>query len=287
MAQQIRGVAALFALASRDTLGGWTRFSTGASYVTTPPSCPAGYRGAACFRSDAVPIIIVMTDVDQHNSPTCSTATYGTYGCSYAGVPGGGPTWAATMSALAGLNARVVGIQTNTLAAPFLQRLVQDTTIARGAPGVATDYVYSAPGGSGLSTAITELVRRASQVPLDVSARATDLVDAGETVDAVAAFLDHLETRTTSAAGLTCTTGFTTYDRAGIDSDSFPDTFQRVTPGTPVCFDIIPRMNTTVMQTLVPQLFRARIDVLGDGFTPLDNRVIYFLVPPRIPDPNE
>ncbi len=60
-----------------------------------------------------------------------------------------------------------------------------------------------------------------------------------------------------------------------------------MTPGTPVCFDIIPKVNATVMPTLVPQLFRARIDVIGDGFTPLDNPLIYFLVPPRIPDPNE
>jgi len=37
----------------------------------------------------------------------------------------------------------------------------------------------------------------------------------------------------------------------------------------------------------MPQLFRARVDVVGDGFTPLDSRIIFFLVPPRIPDPNE
>jgi len=58
-----------------------------------------------------------------------------------------------------------------------------------------------------------------------------------------------------------------------------------VTPGAPVCFDILPRMNTTVAPTLVPQVFRAQINVIGDGFTPLDDRVVYFLVPPRIPDP--
>jgi hypothetical protein len=147
--------------------------------------------------------------------------------------------------------------------------------------------VISAPGGSGLSSAITTVVRRASQVPLDVSAQAVDVADPGEAVDAVAAFLDHLETRTTAAPGLTCTTGYRTYDRAGIDDDSFPDTFERVAPGSPVCFDIVPRTNTSVRPTLDPQLFRARINVIGDGFTPLDSRVIYFLVPPRVPEPNE
>ena len=33
----------------------------------------------------------------------------------------------------------------------------------------------------------------------------------------------------------------------------------------------------------VPQLLDANIDVLGDGFTVLDSRQVYFLVPPVIP----
>ena len=270
------GVAGLYALASRNNLSGYARFPGNTSTV---PSCAAGYRGTACFRPDAVPIVVIMTDVDQHNSPTCA-------GCNYAGVPGA-PAWATMTASLATLNARVVGISTAAGANNFLNRLVTDTTIARGAPGPASTYVLSAPGGSGLSTAVTDAVRRAAAVPLDVSARATDIADPGETINAVSAFLDRLETRTTPAAGLTCTTGWTTLDGPGIDADAYPDTFQRVTPGSPVCFDIIPKMNVTVMPTLVPQLFRAQIDVIGDYFTPLDNRIIFFLVPPRIPAPNE
>ncbi|HJL18590.1 MAG TPA: VWA domain-containing protein [Sandaracinaceae bacterium LLY-WYZ-13_1] len=269
------GVAALYALASRSTLSGYARFP---GNTTTPPSCAAGHRGMACFRPDAVPIVVVMTDVDQHNSPTC--------GCNYSGVPGA-PSWSTMTSALAGIDARVVGIATSSGANGFLNRLVTDTTIARGAPGPVSSYVLSAPGGSGLSTAVTDAVRQAAAVPLDVSAQASDIVDPGETTDAVAAFLDRLETRTTAASGLICTTGLSTYDRAGIDGDSHPDTFRDVDPGDPVCFDIVPKTNTTVMPTLDPQLFRAQVDVLGDGFTPLDSRVVYFLVPPRIPDPNE
>lgn len=119
----------------------------------------------------------------------------------------------------------------------------------------------------------------------DVSARAVDVADPGESVDAVAAFIDHLETRSRPAPGLTCTTGLTTVDRDGIDVDTFHDTFMRVNPGSPVCFDIVPRINTSVEPTLVPQLFRAHVHVVGDGFTPLDDRVVYFLVPPRVPDP--
>lgn len=272
------GVAALYALASRNTLGGYARFP---GNVSTPPTCAAGTRGTACFRSDAVPIIIVMTDIDQHNSPTCTYA-----GCAYSGVAGPPPTWATMTASLATLNARTVGIATATGARPFLERLVTDTTLARGATGTAGSYVLDAPGGSGLSAAVTDAVRRAAAVPLDVSAQAVDVVH-GESVDAVTAFIDRIETRGTIAPGLTCTTGLATTDRPGIDGDSYPDTFVRVTPGAPVCFDIVPRMNATVMPTLVPQIFRAQVNVLGDGFTPLDSRLIFFLVPPRIPNPNE
>ncbi len=270
------GVAALYALASRNNLGGNARFPGNTS---TMPSCPAGHTGAACFRPTAVPIVVVMTDVDQHNAPTCTSS-----GCPYTFSA---PSWAQMTAALSGVNARVVGIATSAGANNFLNRLVTDTTIARGAPGPASSYVLSAPGGTGLSAAVTDAVRRAAAVPLDVSAQAVDIADPGETIDAVAEFVDHLETRTTPAPGLVCTTGLTTYDRAGIDGDPYPDTFQRVTPGTPVCFDIIPKMNSSVPPTLSPQLFRARINVLGDGFTPLDDRTVFFLVPPRIPDPNE
>ena len=277
------GVAALYALATRDTLGGYARFATGTSASTSPPSCPAGYRGAACFRPDAVPIVIVMTDVDQHNRPGCS--------CDYtSSVPrvgaSRGPAWDASITALRALNGRVVGINTSG-GRPFLEQLVSETTIASGAPGPARDYVLDARGGSGLSATIVDLVRRAAAVPLDVSAQAVDLADPGETVDAVAAFVDHLEPNVAGAPGLTCTGGFATSDFAGIDGDSFPDTFLDVTPGAPVCFDILPKQNDTVPATLVPQIFRAQINVIGDGFTPLDDRVVYFLVPPRIPNPDE
>ena len=66
------------------------------------------------------------------------------------------------------------------------------------------------------------------------------------------------------------------------NGDGYRDTFQGVRPGTPVCFDIIVKQNDTVPPTAMPQMFRANLQVLGDGFTPLDTRDIFFLVPPLI-----
>jgi hypothetical protein len=71
------------------------------------------------------------------------------------------------------------------------------------------------------------------------------------------------------------------------DDDGEPDLFPAVGPGERVCFEIVPATNTSVPATLVPQVFRARLEVVGEGFTPLDERTVQFLVPPRIPDPGE
>ena len=261
-------IPALWGLASRGAL--W--------YGPSYPSCAAGHRAGACFRPDAVPVIVVITDAISHNYP----------GTTYSGISPTPPSYAAAMSALNGIGARVVGVNSGgTDARDMLREFARQTSTldASGSPNPFVIGISST--GSGLGTAAVDAIYQAAQVPLDVSARATDIADPGETVDAVVAFLDRLETRSTAAAGLSCTTGWTTIDAPGIDADSYPDTFQNVVPGNPVCFDIVPRMNTTVMPTLDPQLFRARIDVLGDGFTPLDDRIVFFLVPPRIPPPNE
>jgi hypothetical protein len=60
------------------------------------------------------------------------------------------------------------------------------------------------------------------------------------------------------------------------------DYFEHVEPGVSVCFDIIPERNTTIPASTVPLRFIATINVIGDEFTPLDSRDIYFVVPPAL-----
>ncbi len=266
-------VAAVWSLVTGVALG----------YGSTTRSCPAGTIGMACFRPDAVPVIVMITDAPGHNYPGF---------IAYSGPTPTPPSWPTALAALTAANARVVGINSGADYRPtdvraYLLALASGTgTVDAG--GSAAPFVFDiSADGSGLGPAIVDAIAAAALVPLDVSARAVDVAEAGETVDAVAAFVDHLEPNATGAPGLTCTGGFATSDYVGMDGDSFPDTFLRVRPGAPVCFDIIPKMNDTVPATLVPQVFRAQINVIGDGFTPLDDRVVYFLVPPRIPDPNE
>lgn len=65
------------------------------------------------------------------------------------------------------------------------------------------------------------------------------------------------------------------------DKDGIDDTFEGVTVGDPVCFEVIPNDNTTVPATKQPQFFNAYIDILGmPGAVKLDRRRVLFLVPP-------
>ncbi|MDH5491200.1 MAG: MSCRAMM family adhesin SdrC [Myxococcales bacterium] len=251
----------------------WGLATRGALWMgPTMPTCPAGHFGAACFRPDAVPVIVVITDAPSHNYP----------GVDYSGITPVPPTYPITMDALRSIGARVVGVNSGS-AGPMLLEFARQTGTVDAA-GSPAPYVFTIPGtGVGLGTSVVDAIFNASAVRLDVSARAVDLAVGAETVDAVAAFIDHLEPRTTDAPGRTCTLTFATEDRVDIDADSFPDTFLGVDPGAPVCFDIYPRVNTTIEPTLEPQLFKARIDVIGNGFTPLDDREVFFLVPPTIP----
>jgi hypothetical protein len=115
-------------------------------------------------------------------------------------------------------------------------------------------------------------------VPLDLSALAFDDTSM-DTVDAVGSFIDHLETL---QAGPGCTPGLNDIDT---NADTYDDYYVDVRTGTPVCWRVVSKPNTTVPATNVPQLFHATVDVYGDGVTVLDRRDVYFLVPPAPFDP--
>ena len=141
--------------------------------------------------------------------------------------------------------------------------------------------VFPVADATTASMQVVDAIRTlAEESPIDVSARARDLDLDG--VDATQ-FIERIDANTTGGIAdvrdptRVCVGGLPTADTNG---DGFPDTFPDLDPGTSVCFDIIARRNTTVMPTDRPQVFRAAIDVMGDGITVLDTREVYFLVPP-------
>jgi hypothetical protein len=125
--------------------------------------------------------------------------------------------------------------------------------------------------GSGLGDAVATAVEVLTGFgTLDVSAVAVD--DASDAVDALG-FVSRIEPTVTAPEP--CATGLT------VAGDAFVD----VRPGTTVCFVIHAAQNTIVEPTTEPQIFMATIQVWGDHVTVLDERDVYFLVPPVIEGP--
>jgi hypothetical protein len=231
------------------------------------PSCAAGRFGYACFRPDAVPVFVMFTDAPFHNGPG------GSNGYSFAA-----PTYDDVVAALGARNAHVISVDSgDELSRIDGRRLATDlgTVDGSGSPLV---FTISATG-TGLSDAVVDGIEAVSRLSLDISVRYDD--DTTDAVDSFAAFVQQVVANEAGDASRGCA------PRAAIDTnaDGVNDTFPDVTPGARVCFDIVVKQNDTVMQTREPQLFRASLTVLGDGFTPLDSRDVYFLVPPTVPDP--
>lgn len=227
------------------------------------PAASAGFAtfGYPCFRRGALPVVALATDeapIGPADTNPC-------------------PSWDTVVRpALQAQGARFIGIVGDGASAAVtsdLQRMAMDTGSldASGAP-----VVLSGPG-PGASAALESATRSlANGVPMTLTTRAID--DATDTVDAVTAFVDHFETVQLGAAP--CTGGLTESDS---DADGHPDAFVRVPMRTPVCWRIVARPNATVPATSAPQLYRASVDVSGDGITVLDTRQVFFVVPPVVP----
>lgn len=82
-------------------------YKGGTPWTAETPSCPAGLFGTPCFRPDAVPIFVVITDAAFHNGPVASND----YSASnVAGAVGYGQT----VDALKAKGAKVIGVAVDT-----------------------------------------------------------------------------------------------------------------------------------------------------------------------------
>jgi hypothetical protein len=255
------------------------------------------------WRAGALPILVQITDAAMN-----SAETYGTLVPDAVSRP-------ELQTALEMRGAKVIAVvsadgDTATATAEYLE-LVRATgatvppqafgtsgqceTGINGAPvapeGGSCPLLFGIEGdGSGLGTSIVEAVSALAKFAvLDIDARAENEAGNkdvhGAEVNAVAAFLDRVVPNANPATATGCVSALTTADRLAMDK--IPDTFVDVEPGKRVCFDVIAKQNDTVDAQPQPQLFRARIDLFGDGVTTLDSRQVWFLVPPTPPKPGD
>ncbi len=230
--------------------------------VADPTACSAadcapGGIGCPAYRTDAVRILVTITD----ETNQCS-------GCPV-------NTAAEAGARLRAEGVVFVGVDADASNSPELHlkaiARASNSLDARGEP------LYVQGGEASVTTAVTEAIQNiARNVPIFVAVEAVDLPD--DDGDALQ-LIDQIVVSTT---GEGCTDVRSVADT---DGDGAPDAFPSLLPGTPVCWDVIPRENDRVPPTSWPQVFRARIVVRGDGSI-LDQRAVYFLVPPRIDLPD-
>ncbi len=223
---------------------------------------PAGATGFGfgCFRANALSVVLLATD----ERPLGGTGTVQNPAWSTVGRP----AYLASKARLVGILGENAGANTDS----DLRTMATDTGAVDAANGNAP-LVFNG-FGNGAATAIENGIRTlALGLPLDINAVTTD--DPADTVDAVASFVAHIETLQLGTPA--CANGLNDIDT---NADSFDDKFLQVRTGTPVCWKVVSKPNTTVMPTAEPQLFRATVTVFGDGVTELDTRDVYFLVPP-------
>jgi hypothetical protein len=257
-------IASLWLLATGDT----SRWPTLDPRDCPDPAAPIGY---PCFRTGAIPIIVQAGDEHFYNE-------------SYKAGCQDYPLFDEAMTQLNAIHARYVGIASS--AGMWNSNGMQDTCAATGSVdsgGNPLAYQINSDG-TGLGDQVIEAIQTlATQVPMKVGTQAVDIDDGpADHVDATV-FIDRIVPNEAGGVSdptdptVVCVGGLATADE---DGDGIKDVFSSVLPGTAVCFDIFPKMNTTVPATEEPQLYSAEIRVIGNSVTVLDTRVVYFLVPP-------
>ncbi|HJL14426.1 MAG TPA: VWA domain-containing protein [Sandaracinaceae bacterium LLY-WYZ-13_1] len=260
------GIAALHAVATGLGLPGSSGWNEDRSSSASFPPCGMGSYGWPCFRPGAVPIVVLISDTYQHNGPG------GEYAYDDSVIGGHAPTYDETVTVLTDNRIRVIGVSVGTSARSQMEMLA---TATGAVDGTGAPLVSVASSGTVSDAVVNQIRTLVNQTPIDISLEYVD--DPSDAVDTWAAFVDHVEANEAGDPARGCDPRMA----EDTDGDGYPDTFMNVTPGARVCFDIIPKQNDTVMPTPMPQLFMATLRVLGDGFTELDSRDVFFLVPPE------
>jgi hypothetical protein len=243
------------------------------------PGCSAdpsivGPIGCPGYRPDAVRLLLHVTDAGNQGSSCASTTT-------------------ASANALIAQDIKYVGLwgTSDNGGSPCstAQQCTADLGNAVGTINPMTGAPFTTAAlDAGVKDATIQMVLDiARNVPLNVTIGANDEPgDAGDSLQ----FVDHLVVNVSGSGNCSDVnpTADVGYGVSGSDADGFDDSFPTLIGGTPVCWDVFPvASQSTVMPTSDAQLFKARLTVYGDG-SPLDERDVYFVVPPAgidIPPP--
>jgi len=245
--------AALWAVATGNGLGG---------YVSARSGCPAGTFGYPCFREDAIPVIVLVTDAPFHNG---SNGYF-----PYSGLGFTAPSWSQTLAALQAAGIRVIVIESANWSYASDRQLCLDdywgvATASGAVDGAGDPFVYNINSdGTGLDGAVvTAIDDLANATRLDIVARAID--------NPATAFDERQLVSSITAAS---------YSPGGACNSISGDTFISCVPGTDVRFEIVFH-NDVVMPALTAQVFDFWIRAYYDGTSLAAEKPVRIVVPPE------
>jgi hypothetical protein len=259
----------LYQAASGDGLQGQACLSGACNPLINPPfnvniaapSCPAGTHGGACFRDQALPIFIMITD-----------ESFVKYNMTW---KSGGPNHdlTAAIAAMNAINAKFIGVNSADLSDSYHAGL--DTNYANIATQTGSldsnnqpfNYDISSDG-TGLSDQVVQAVVNLTQnLQMDVTTTRAS-VDNAQTIDTTQFIKAVVPTSADPASG----------------ADSMDTTtFYGVDPGTTVKFNVDFYNDFYEPTTPESTLFQAWIYVLGEG-SQLSSRQVYIIVPGKDAD---
>lgn len=284
-----------------------------------------GTVAGAGFRAGSVPIVVTVSDAEWHDAPGVGASGENGLN-DYGSAENGAPSRATTVSRLQAIGAHVIGLAgtgTSATGNPKARAIAtaQDTgavvtpadfgpvgtrpascSAAQCCTGLngageapiggqcPLGYTFDDSTGNGVSTSVVDgIAALANGLKFDIHVQAQD-VDPG-TVDN---FMLKLVPNLSGMAGASMCITMTpsplqdnfTGPKATAGADGTLDTFPGIGGGLQICFDVIPKTNTTVMPTDMPQFFRAQLQVKGvTGMNTVNlgtPRDVFFLVPPKI-----
>ncbi|MFO0628726.1 MAG: hypothetical protein U0325_24335 [Polyangiales bacterium] len=230
--------------------------------------------GGVGFRTGAARVVVNITDAPSHTPDSYGEAVVGTHGQQQ------------VLDALRAVNVRLIGIASGDGARAQMERLA----IGTGAVSPATNGRCA----TGIGGAARQATGDRCPLVFDIGADGVGLGNA--VVEAIVSFLDGLAFSSVTATTVSDPGAFVqavhaisatapegtalpeARDRLPTGApDGLDDTFENVLTRTQLTFRIIAR-NTTVRETEFPQLFFARVQLVGDGVV-VGERTVRVIVP--------
>jgi len=251
-------VEALYQTMTGEGLGSWVPAYAG-------PDC----RGAPCFRSGALPIILLFTDSPFHNGPPDGSSA------AYTGIMPLPHVWPEAIEVINGMHGKLLGMSSEGMGPTGTGwQNMEATVIATGAIDLDGRPLIFDIGsdGAGLGTDVVEaIVTLATRVPFDVDTFTEDDPTDPLGIDA-RCFIRRI-------------TPLRWFGPTGIENDPEvaagmdDSTFYEVLPGARVEFTVLFQNVDCFAGDDMARAFRATIVVQGDHVARLDERVVLIIVP--------